>query len=800
MVDRSPAPKRTILSLLRSSLTILACVLVAWAFIHVGIREWSRVRATSDTVEIVAMHWSGDGGPAEDAIVDDALAAFEASHPGVRVRRMNPGDAGSFYTKLQTMLASGEPPDVFYVGSERLPSFASMGLLLPLDDLVAADAGDSRLDLNEFFPETVAAFRYDGSRTGSGALYGIPKDFTTVGFYYNADLLKRAGVSPPADDWTWDDFLAGARAVGALPDATGAEFVTWPMMVRGYLRSAGLDVLGEGLESDSLGAPEVMSMLEAFRSWRFDEANTLTSGRSKIASGSSVFLTGKVGYAGPFGRWVVPTYRNIPSPANGGFAWDFAPLPRTPGKPYRPIAAVVSWSVARQSKHPQLAYELVKALTNAEGQARMARLGLAIPTIRAVAESDAFLDPTQEPHNDAGYLRDAADAQALEWPVNPRFEQLLGSRLDQALRTGDRTLDQSVADFQRDWKAESESPLAAATMPPMPWRRLTMWVVVLATTGALTLLVTIRGGALTQRERRRERWGYLLCSPWIIGFALFMAFPILMSLALAFARWRGVSTLDEAEWAGAANFQQILWHDSHFRTSLWVTVFYALLAVPCGQALALCAALLLNTRVRGIALFRAAWYLPSVLAGVGVSILWRWVFDPEGGLANTLLAPLLEPIGLTAPDWLGRDAAAWGPPAFAIMSLWFIGGSMIVYLAGLQQVPADVLEAAHIDGAGPVRRFFRVTLPLLSPVVLFNVIMSVIGSFQVFTQAFVMTGGEPGDLTRFYVLYLYNMAFETYEMGYASALAWLLLLAILALTALLLKTSARFVYYEGMKS
>ncbi len=800
MADRSSARTSIIGRSLRTILTIAAVALVAWAFVHVAVREWGRFHSDADTIELVAMHWSGDGGPAEDAIVDDALAAFEAAHPGVTVRRMNPGDAGSFYTKLQTMLASGEPPDVFYVGSERLPSFAAMGLLLPLDELVAADQGPSALALSAFYPETVKAFRYDGSRVGSGPLFGVPKDFTTVGFYYNKDLLRRAGVADPADDWTWDDFLAGARAVGQLPDATGAEFVTWPMMVRGYLQSAGLDVVGEDLDDIQLDAPEVMSMLEAFRSWRFDEENTLTSGRSKIASGSSVFLTGKVGFAGPFGRWVVPTYRNIPAPGAGGFDWDFAPLPRAAGEPYHPIAAIVSWSVARESKHPELAYQLVKALTDAEGQARMARLGLAIPTIRAVAQSDAFLDPTQEPHNDAGYLRDANDAKGLEWPVNPRFEQLLGSRLDQALRTGDRTLAQSAADFGRDWRAESASPLAVAQMPPMPWRRLAMITLVLAVVASIAKIAWLRGGRLSARERRTERWGFALASPWFVGFALFMAFPIVMSLALAFARWRGVSTLDLAQWAGVANFEQILLHDSHFRTSVRVTLVYALLAVPAGQAMALVAALLLNTRVRGIALFRAAWYLPSVLAGVGVSILWRWVFDPEGGLANTMLEPVLTPLGLSPPDWFGKDAGFWGPPAFAIMSLWFIGGSMIVYLAGLQQVPVDVLEAARIDGAGPVRRFFRVTLPLLSPVVLFNLIMSVIGSFQVFTQAFVMTGGEPGDLTRFYVLYLYNMAFETYEMGYASALAWILLLMIMALTGLLLRTSAKFVYYEGMKA
>ena len=200
-------------------------------------------------------------------------------------------------------------------------------------------------------------------------------------------------------------------------------------------------------------------------------------------------------------------------------------------------------------------------------------------------------------------------------------------------------------------------------------------------------------------------------------------------------------------------------------------------------------------KVRGIAFFRAAGYLPSVLAGVGVSILWRWIFDSEGGLINRTL----EAVGIAGPEWFGKDAAVFGAPAFAIMSFWLVGGSMMVYLAGLQQIPRDLYEAAEIDGAGPVRRFFRVTLPMLSPVILFNLIMAVIGSFQVFTQAFVMTGGEPGDLTRFYVLYLFNKAFELYDMGYASAMAWILLAIVLALTAVILRTSARVVYYESLR-
>ena len=170
-----------------------------------------------------------------DLASGSALRAFEQSHPGVRVRRINPGDAGSFYTKLQTMLASGEPPDAFYVGAERVASFADMGLLEPLDARLEADAkakAQNPVELAGFYPSTVAAFRYDGKHNGQGPLYGIPKDFTTVGFYYNKDIFTKAGVPFPKDDWSWDDYLAAARAIAKTKDANGepyigSEFVTW---------------------------------------------------------------------------------------------------------------------------------------------------------------------------------------------------------------------------------------------------------------------------------------------------------------------------------------------------------------------------------------------------------------------------------------------------------------------------------------------------------------------------------------------------------------------------------------------
>jgi multiple sugar transport system permease protein len=791
----------------RATLAVVAVVLVVAAFARVAYRTATAGRLAPGEIELTVMHWSGEGGQEEDLIVRNALAEFERANPGVRVKRLNAGSSAEFYTKLQTMMVAGEAPDVFYVGYERVANFVSLDLLRPIDDFVereraARAAGDAgALDLGAFYPQTVDAFRSDGTRVGTGPLYGIPKDFTTVGFYYNKDLFRRAGLAFPSKDWTWDDYIAAARAIGALnPPGTpetdaiiGSEFVTWSFVARTYLRTEGAEAIGDDLRTIRLNEPAAVAALERLRAWRHDEDGALVPGNSKLASGSAIFNSGKIGLAGPFGRWVVPAYRKIPPASEGGFEWDFAPLPR--GSAEANCVLTVSWSIARDSKHPEEAWKLVKWLTNRESQAANARLGLAIPTMREVAEGPDFLVSDLPPANNQGFLDAIPEATVIGWPADAAFDEILGSALDQGLRSGDLTIPETLATFDEKWSTHTNFVPGGAAPPPVAWSLFTaLGAALLGLFVAAVAYLLVRAPSGTN-ARREERAGFLLVSPWVAGFLLFMAFPILVSLILSMTNWKGVGPLSSADWVGLDNYAQLAMRDGTFHTSLRVTAYYALLAVPAGQILALLAAVVMTQKVRGIALFRAAWYLPSVLAGVGIAILWQFIFDGQGGLLKSLAAPL----GIAMPDWLNADAGVYGPPAFALMSLWFVGGSMMVYIAGLQQIPIELHEAAEIDGAGPVRRFFRVTLPMLSPVILFNLIMAVIGSFQVFTQAYVMTGGGPGDKTRFYVLYLYNKAFQTYDMGYASAMAWILLAIVLVLTVLILRSSARAVYYESLK-
>ena len=292
------------------------------------------------------------------------------------------------------------------------------------------------------------------------------------------------------------------------------------------------------------------------------------------------------------------------------------------------------------------------------------------------------------------------------------------------------------------------------------------------------------------RNSKSERAGYLFILPWLLGLLLFTIGPMLFSLLLAFSKWDIITGVKSIEWVGVDNFRAIF-QDDLFYQSLKVTFVFALVSVPLYQILSLLAAMLLNMRSRGMKLFRLIYFMPSVIPAVAVSMMWVMIFNPEYGILNRALALF----GIQGPAWLQDPSYALG--ALIVMGIWGIGNTIIIYLSGLQGVPEEMHEAAELDGAGRLRRFSSITLPMISPTIFFNLIMGIIGGFQYFTQAFVMTNGGPLNSTLFYNLYLYNKAFQDYEMGYASALSWILFVIILVFTLLVIRSSSMWVYYQG---
>lgn len=308
------------------------------------------------------------------------------------------------------------------------------------------------------------------------------------------------------------------------------------------------------------------------------------------------------------------------------------------------------------------------------------------------------------------------------------------------------------------------------------------------------------GGAGTMPE-----WvaGVAFTSPWIIGFLGFMALPIVLSLYYSLTDY---SMLEPPLFVGLDNYSRML-SDNVFWTVMRNTVLYAVVAIPVGTVLALVIAALLNTNMRGQTFYRAAVFLPTLVPLVAAAMIWMWLFNGELGLINTIIEwfdwikfPAFENgafVGwapLRGPNWLGD--ASWAMTALIIMSFWGVGRAVVIYLAALQDVPQSLYEAADLDGMGRVGKFLNVTVPMVSPVILFNVIMSIIETWQVFAVPYIMTQGGPDRSTYFYTMYLYDNAFPFGQMGYASALAWVQLIIILALTALTFIISKRFVHYR----
>ncbi|TDD49804.1 sugar ABC transporter permease [Nonomuraea terrae] len=302
-----------------------------------------------------------------------------------------------------------------------------------------------------------------------------------------------------------------------------------------------------------------------------------------------------------------------------------------------------------------------------------------------------------------------------------------------------------------------------------------------------------RGGhRSTKRSRREARAAYLFLAPWFAGLLVITIGPIVASLYLSFTDY---SLLDEATWVGWDNYVRMFTQDPRFLNSLWVTTVYVVVSVPMQLAFALGLALVLDRGLRGLPFYRSVFYLPSLLGGsVAIAILWRKVFGADG-LVNAVLAIF----GIQGTGWVAHPDYALG--TLILLHVWTFGAPMIIFLAGLRQIPSSYYEAAAVDGAGPVRQFRAITLPLLTPIIFFNLVLELIKSFQSFTQAFIVSNGSggPADSTLFYTLYLYLQGFRDYDMGYAAAMAWVLMLIIAGLTAVNFLASKYWVFYGDTK-
>jgi ABC-type sugar transport system permease subunit/ABC-type glycerol-3-phosphate transport system substrate-binding protein len=695
----------------------------------------------------------------------------------------------------------------------------------------------------DFYPACWDEAVFNDPHTGSRTLYGIPFNADDRALLYNKDILVRHGYTnefgearPPR---TWEELEEMAVAMTER-DARGTiqtiGFI--PNFGNSWLYLYGWQAGGEFMSADgrtcTLNSPELVRALE-FMTRIYDRLGGVKDvyAFQSTFQGDALdpFVLGKVAMKID-GVWIMESL------ARFGLDLDFGlappPMPADElAKGRAPISWVGGWAYAIPStaKEKDGAWELMRFLVSR----RSLRIVAASSEHSAAAQGQLYM-PRQNPnreHNEwlhqtriednPDLPRKFKDAMRvfndlLETsryrPVTPVGQKLWNAQIwamEDAIfgkKTAREALDYYTAIVQRD--------LDAALNPP-PGRPIRSWgwffalyAALLAGVGVLVVRNDIRGTAPSARKRIlrflsseepapaviegrkgsyfRAQWkdGVICALPWLLGFIFFTGGPLLFSIVISFSRF---DILSDAVFIGLDNYRFMLTQDELFWKSLGNTLFMVI-GVPLGMAVGLGMAILLTRKVRGVALWRTFFYLPSIVPVVASSILWIWIFNPQSGLINQLLASM----GLAGPLWLQDEATSkW---ALILMGLWTAGGGMIIWIAGIKGISASYYEAASIDGASPWQQFVHITLPMLTPYIFFNLVMGLIGTFQVFTQAFIMTSGGPVNSTLFYVYHLFNNAFRYLNMGQACAMAWFLFLIVLALTALQLKLSARWVHYE----
>ena len=764
-------------------------------------------------------------------------------------------------TRFLVSVAGGEPPDLILFDRYAVSEWASRGAFEKLDGYLATEAASDRPDAiraGDYYKSCWDEVIYADPVTGNRGIYGVPERVDDRALFYNKDLLKRAGYvdangegQPPR---TWEELAemsvklterepnGAIKRLGFAPNYGNAWLYIYSWMNGGEFLSA-------DRRSCTLNSTKVVEAL-AWMTRVYDSlggAEGVYAFQSSAQSGDlDPFVTGKVAIKID-GYWNF--YENLAQygrELNYGLAAP--PLPASEAAKGRTGLSWVSgwcYAIPSTARHKAGAWELLRFLASrraAEVIGESNRLFLEsqgrvyIPTQNGNRKINEWLfdkyvagNPQIQPKVRDGIklLNDLLETSPFR-PVTP-VGQLLFNEQKRATENAifhKSSPTAALEDATRVVQRQLDRVLSPPRGPVVPWRYFIGVYLALIALAAAAIYVWETKPRLRFRNRAparararvgapefeheherehdyeksaaiegtrsryfRSQWrgGWLAASPWLIGFIALTGGPILFSVVISFCDY---DILNPARFIGFANYQWMFTHDPQFWKAIGNTLFMVI-GIPVGMALSLGIAMLLNLEIRGVAVWRTFFYLPSIVPAVASSILWIWIFNPNAGLLNTVLAAF----GIHGPNWLQDEHTS--KIALILMGLWTAGGGMIVWLAGLKGISTTYYEAAALDGADAWQRFRHITLPLLSPYIFFNVIMGLIGTLQIFTQAFIMTQGGPVDSTLFYAYHLFNHAFRFLQMGYASALGWFLFLAVFGLTLLQLKLSDRWVFYES---
>jgi multiple sugar transport system permease protein len=715
---------------------------------------------------------------------DELLALardFERANEGVHVRPIELGGAAGSQDKVKFLLAGDVQLDLVRIDIQELAAFVAEGALLDLEPYFAADRS---FVPSAYFDSTLAAIR-----DPRGHLYGLPSTFTPYVMYANLDLLERAGIARPGADWTWEDFHSIAVATtrdddgDGEPEQYGVSLTQWLQAVAPWIWQNGGEFLAPDGQHSLLGEPAAVEALEFLQGLLHREhvASFDASFANQLSQG--LFQAGRAALYGPVGYWETYRFKSIRD-----FRWDVLPLPR--GERAATAVAMTVYVVPRTSRHPELAYRFLRELAGPRYQRVLAEIGNGVPGLREIAFSPSFLKPDVAPESEHVFLDVMGDARFLPPLSNWRkIESLVQAELEGVLVTGAIAPAEAGARMASKTDAFLAREAARHALPRLA--RGTIGIALAACVlGLLAFFLARRGRAGPRRLAGEERAGYALILPWAIGFVAFLFGPAVVTFVLSLAEWSPLRPLSDARWLGSANYAR-LFADPTFGTSVRVTAIYALASVPLGLGIALGLALLLRSDSRLASAVRTLVYLPAVISPVIVAAVWRFLLDADQGWIDARLATL----GIAGPAWL-RDPG-WVQVSFVLLSVWGIGAQMLVFLAALKALDPSLEEAARVDGAGAWARFVHVILPSLSPVVLFNLVTGTILAVQIFTQPYVMTHGGPGDASRYLILYLFESAFLHLDMGYASAIAWVVFVVLAILCGCLLGTARRWVHYAA---
>jgi ABC-type sugar transport system permease subunit/ABC-type glycerol-3-phosphate transport system substrate-binding protein len=747
-----------------------------------------------------------------------AAAQFEAAYPNIKVKVESVTQ--SYQEKLLAQVAAHCPPDVAMMDPGNFQRFAKRDAILPLNQFFDDVAG---FDIKGYYKEIVEPHSYHGQ------LFVLPRDIAPVGIiYYNKKAFDEAGIPYPDGKWTWD--------FKVRPELKEKDFL-WVMQrlttkdQRGRTVCYGFGSIGNLSATFRLSQqarladdyeqpskvlytdPRVISSYElAARLCREGWVPSPTEITTSMQSSERQLFTQQKAAMYQTGIWDVPEIRTELIPGRKDFfEWDITMAPAFRDGTHGFPTGGSGYCILSQTKHPREAWLLTQWMAGPPGMIAMAEAGRAQPAIRKLALQEPWIPgpntPKEQQYPASRIWTDRAvpfvrfGPTAEYWGDVADFaDQKLNSIFD-----GSSDAKTALTIGSRNAQARLDQILRERESPPFNWTVGAIIGLAIATAIGVWVYWPERKVKRTDRQKRETRVAYLFIAPWLFGLIALGLGPMILSLLMSASNW---DIIRPATWKGLGNYTDAFSQDPRFWTALKVTMIYTACAVPLGLVVSLALALLLNVKVRGMPLFRTCYYIPSLASGVAAALIWKKVFQADGGLLNTLiygadghgnflgLATALQPLATSNGEinWLGNEHTALF--SLILKSVWGAGGAMIILLAGLQGVPQHYYEAATVDGAGPWRRFRSVTIPLMSPALLFCLITGFIGTFQVFTDSYVMTSGGPNDATMFYMLHLYRTAFLGLRMGYASAMAWLLFLIILVFTLIQLRMG-KWVYYEA---